>query len=184
MKLSHLTKKFILLTFLVFTTQVSWGQEALVKAYVSLTPVGDFTAQMKKVTGTATLDGKKYSAKNIVVDLNSMSTGLELRDDHAKNKYLDTKKFPEAVLIEASGEDGKGQGQLKYHGKTNPIKGTYKVLNNGKAIQAEFKIKLSDYDVTGIKYKGIGVDDEVKIEVTIPVQAAAPAKAAEPVKKK
>ena len=169
---------------LVFVSNISHAQEASVKAYVSLSPAGDFVAQMKKVTGNATLEGKKYSAKNIVVDMSSLSTGLELRDEHAKNKYLDIKKYPEAVLVTATGENGTGEGKLKYRNQEKPIKGTYKVLSGGKAIQADFKIKLSDYDIKGINYKGIGVDDEVKLEVIIPVKEAAAKPVAPPVKKK
>ncbi len=169
--------------------------EASVKASVSLNPAGDFVATMKNVKGSATLAGGKISAKNVIIDLKTLTTGLELRDDHAKNKYLEVAKYPEAVLVEASGENGKGQGLLKFHGKEGPISGTYKVID-GKSVIAEFKIKLSAFGITEINYRGIGVEDDVKFEVQLPIVAALasatapaapavkiPAKPTQPIKK-
>jgi len=91
---------------------------------------------------------------------------------------MEVGKYPEAVLIEATGENGKGTGKLKFHGKENPVAGTY-TIQGGKILNATFKIKLSDYGISDISYKGIGVEDEVKIEVQVPIAAAgAPAAAA------
>ena len=167
-------KSVALLATLLFT-QFSLAQQGNAKAFVSLNPAGDFVANLKS-TGSAQMAGGKVSAKSIVIDMKSLSTGLDLRDDHAKNKYLEVGKYPEAVLTDATGENGKGQGKLKFHGKENPVTGTY-TIQGGKTLQAEFKIKLSDYGISDISYKGIGVEDLVKIEVVVPVMAAAPAAA-------
>lgn len=162
--------KSLLILSVVLISQTGFAQQGTAKAYVALSPAGDFVGTMKS-TGGATLSGGKVSAKNIVVDMKSLSTGLDLRDDHAKNKYMEVGKYPEAVLIEATGENGKGTGKLRFHGKENPVSGTYTV-QGGKVLNAEFKIKLSDYGISDISYKGIGVEDEVKIEVQVPIVAA------------
>ncbi len=172
-------KSLLILSFILIS-QNGFAQQGTVKAFVALSPAGDFVGTMK-ATGSATVSGNKVSAKNIVVDLKSMTTGLDLRDDHAKNKYMEVSKYPEAVLVEAVGENGKGTGKLKFHGKENPISGTFTV-QGGKMLNATFKIKLSDYGISDISYKGIGVEDEVKVEVQVPIAAAgaAPAAAATP----
>jgi polyisoprenoid-binding protein YceI len=171
--------KAVIILASFFAAQNSFAQSA--KAYVALNPAGDFVATMKTVKGTASMLGSKVVAKNVVIDLRSMTTGLDLRDDHAKNKYLDVKNYPEAILLEATGENGKGQGKLKFHGQEGPISGTYKI--NGKTLSAEFKFNLSAFGIKDISYKGIGVEDEVKVEVELPiVAAAAPVKAPGPVK--
>lgn len=162
--------KSLLILSVVFISQFGFAQQGSVKAYVALSPAGDFVGTMKS-TGAATLAGGKVSAKNIIVDMKSLTTGLDLRDDHAKNKYMEVSKYPEAVLVEATGENGKGTGKLRFHGKENPVSGTY-TIQGGKILNAEFKIKLSDYGISDISYKGIGVEDEVKIEVQIPIAAA------------
>lgn len=178
--------KSLLILSVLLVSQIGFAQQGTAKAYVSLSPAGDFVGTMK-ATGSAALTGNKVSAKNIIVDMKSMTTGLDLRDDHAKNKYMEVSKYPEAVLIEASGENGKGTGKLKFHGKENPVSGTY-TIQGGKILNAQFKIKMSDYGISDISYKGIGVEDEVKIEVQVPIAAAgaaapvaAPAAGAKPV---
>jgi hypothetical protein len=175
--------KSLVLIIGVLISQISGAQQGSAKAYVSLSPAGDFVATMKS-TGSAQVVGSKVSAKNIIIDLKSMTTGLDLRDDHAKNKYMEVSKYPEAILIEATGENGKGQGKLKFHGKEGHVTGTYKI-EGGKTLTAEFNIKLSEFGITEISYKGIGVDDSVKIEVQVPVLvAAAPVAPAAPAAKK
>lgn len=168
--------KSLFVLAIIFVSQISFAQQGTVKAYVTLNPAGDFVGTMKS-TGAATLNGGKVTAKNIVVDIKSLNTGLDLRDDHGKNKYLEVGKYPTAILIEATGENGKGTGQLQFHGKTNPITGTY-TIQGGKILHAEFKIKMSQYGISDINYKGIGVEDDVKIEVQIPIATAGAAASA------
>lgn len=150
------------------------------KASVKLFPMGDFVADIKGMKGSVTVNNGNYTAKDITLDLNTFKSGLELRDNHAKEKYLEVKKFPTATLIEASGTNGKGTGKLKIKDKTANITGIYKI--NGQNLIAEFTVKLSDFGINEINYKGVGVEDEVKIEVTAPitVAAAAPAPVAKP----
>ena len=139
-----------------------------VVADVSLTPAGDFKAKMDDVKGEAVQAGDSFTADKITVNLNSMKTGLPLRDKHGKEKYLEVAKYPEAVLSKASGKGGKGTGMLKLHGIEKAVTGTYKV--EGKMLTADFPIKLSDFGIVGIKYMGVGVDDDVKIHVTVPIK--------------
>lgn len=166
-------KSFALKMTLIFISLLSFqfsnAQEGSAKAFVTLSPAGDFVAQMK-TKGSAQLSGTKISAKNITIDLKGLTTGLELRDDHAKNKYLEVSKFPEAVLKEATGENGQGEAIINFHGKDGTVKGTYKIENN-KIVNAEFTLKLSEFNINDISYKGIGVDDSVKIQVQIPIVA-------------
>lgn len=143
-----------------------------VKVYVQLFPAGDFVATTKDVIGSAEINAaNEISAKNITVNLNSIKTGLELRDEHAKVKYLQVKNFPEATLVSAAGKEGKGTGVLRIRGKEAAVDGTYSLSNNKKLLKAIFTTKLSNFDIKEINYKGIGVEDEIKIEVTVPVVA-------------
>ena len=147
------------------------------KASIKLFPMGDFVADIKGMKGTVTVSNGNYIAKDLSLDLNTFKSGLELRDNHAKEKYLEVKKFPTATIIEASGTNGKGTGKLKIKDKIHDVSGTYKI--NGQNLVAEFTIKLSDFGISEINYKGVGVEDEVKIEVTAPIVAAAAPPAAE-----
>jgi polyisoprenoid-binding protein YceI len=137
-------------------------------ADVALSPAGSFVAKTDEVAGEAIQEGDTVKAENIVVKLDSLKTGIPLRDKHAKDKYLETKKFPDAVLTKAIGKGGKGKGRLKIRNIEKDVEGTYKV--DGGNLTANFPIKLSDYGITGIKYMGVGVDDQVKLTVTVPVK--------------
>ena len=155
-----------------------------VRAAVTLNPAGDFVATIKSSTGTATIENQKINVPNITLDLNSLTTGLSLRDDHAKNKYLEVKKFPTAVLSDIKAENGKGTAMLQIRDKKVKVDGTYKIIPDQKLVVAEFKIKLSDYGIADINYKGIGVEDEVKIEAKINASKSASTQPAVAPKKK
>ncbi|MBX9766148.1 MAG: YceI family protein [Bdellovibrionales bacterium] len=134
---------------------------------VTLSPAGDFTGKVTKIEGFATESNGKVRSENIKVPLSELSTGITLRDTHTK-KYLEVDKFPYATLISAEGENGKGKGVIEIKGVQKEITGTYKI--NASELISVFKINLPDFNITGIGYKGIGVDDEVTIKVTVPLK--------------
>ncbi|RYZ68942.1 MAG: YceI family protein, partial [Proteobacteria bacterium] len=115
----------------------------------------------------ATMKGDEVMAQNIVVNLKSLKTGVELRDKHTL-KHLEVQKYPDAVLTMAKGKGGKGVGKIKIRGIEKPISGTYTV--SGSELNAEFKLNLPDFKITGIKYMGVGVEDEVVLHVAVPVK--------------
>ena len=147
-------------------------------ADVTMNPAGDFKAKTNDVVGEAVQDGDTIKADLITVKLQTLDCGMTIRTRHAKEKYLEVEKYPEAVLTKAVGKDGKGKANLKFHGVEHAIEGTYKV--EGGMLNAEFPIKLSEFNIKSISYLGQGVEDEVKIHVSVPIKkgAAAPAPAA------
>ncbi len=176
--------KYFFLFSLCLITHIASAQESSAKAYFVLTPMGDFVGKMKITSGNVVFQDGKYKAKNIIVDLNSLVTGMDLRDEHAKNKYLETKKYPTAVLMDAIGANGAGKARIKIRDKESVVNGTYKISSSGKSMKAEFVVKLSSFGISDISFKGIGVDDDVRIEVIVPVVTgtAAPEKTVTPAK--
>lgn len=135
---------------------------------VVLNPMGDFKAKSSAVKGEAVVKGDEVSAENIVVDLKTLKTGVELRDKHTQ-KHLETEKFPEAILVSAKGKGGKGTGKIKIRGVEKDVAGVYKV--DGKVLKAKFKLKLSDFGIEDINYMGVGVEDEITLNVIVPVKS-------------
>ena len=86
-------------------------------------------------------------------------------------KELDVKAFPELVLKVAKGKDGKGEAILVIKGKQGKVAGTY-TKEKGK-LNASFKVSLKAFGFKDIVYKGIGVEDEVLIEVSVPLMPKA-----------
>lgn len=139
-----------------------------VEVNLKISPAGSFVAKTTKVTGKAKQAGGKVTASGIQVDLSSLDTGIKLRDDHMKNKYLEIEKFPKAELSLGEGEGGKGKGKLKVHGVEKEINGTYEV--KGKTVEATFEISLSEYNISGIRYMGAGVKDKAQVKAIIPLE--------------
>ncbi len=134
---------------------------------IKLTPAGSFTGKTADVKGFVKKVGNKFVGENIVVSLKNLKTGMGLRDKHTQD-YLQTAQHPDAILVKAEGENGKGKGTIKIRGIEKEVEGTYKV--NGKELMASFPIKLSDFKIEGIRYMGVGVKDQAVVKVNVPIQ--------------
>lgn len=158
-------KKIAAMVLTLGVSCASFAQSVVVD--VVLNPMGDFKAKTSEVSGEAIVKGDTVSAENIVVNLKSLKTGVELRDKHTL-KHLDVKKYPEAILVSATGKGGKGTGKIKIRDIEKEIAGTYKV--DGKTLKAKFKLKISDFGIGDINYMGVGVEDEITLMVSVPVK--------------
>jgi polyisoprenoid-binding protein YceI len=143
----------------------------------------------KGVDGQVKIDGAKASGL-FVFDLNKLSTGIEMRDTHMKEKYLQTERYKDAKLTidsvvlpagwtpeKPSTGEQPFEGKLSLHGVEKPLKGTFKIDDGGGAgkvpVHAEFAIKLSDYSIDIPTYAGIKIADEVKVQVNADVNSDA-----------
>jgi polyisoprenoid-binding protein YceI len=141
--------------------------QAQVTVDIKLSPAGSFKAKTSEIKGHVVKKEGKYEAQEISVDLRSLKTGIALRDEHTQ-KHLETAKFPEANLIMALGENGKGRGKIKIRGIEKEIEGSY--VEQGGKLKAEFPLKVSDFNITGIRYMGVGMKDDIKVEVLVPIK--------------
>lgn len=111
-----------------------------------------------------------------VVDLSSFETGIETRDSHMKEKYLETDKFQNATLtfkdvkiasaiIEKGGEV-KVDAPLNLHGLTKPVSVTIKFSAKDADVKAEsnFTVKLTDYGIPIPKFTLITIGDEIQVK--------------------
>ncbi|MBC7371657.1 MAG: YceI family protein [Bdellovibrionaceae bacterium] len=156
---------FMLAAATLLFAQFSLASSASVD--VNLTPAGSFKGKTNDVKGFATMKGDEILAQNIIVNLKSLKTGVELRDKHTL-KHLEVDKYPEAVLVMGKGKGGKGIGKIKIRGIEKQVAGTYTV--SGNELNAEFKLNLPDFKITGIKYMGVGVEDQVVLHVAVPIK--------------
>ena len=156
--------RFIFLAALFYGCVIQ-AQEAHV--HLSLSPAGSFVGKTQEVQGEVETSDGGYSARNIVVQLKNLKTGIKLRDQHTQD-YLETSKYPEALLIQAEGRGGKGSGELKIRGLIQKIEGTYTI--DEKFLRAEFPISLEKFNIRGIRYAGVGVKDKALIKVVVPIK--------------
>lgn len=121
------------------------------------------------LSGNVFGDNKGFSAK-FSVFIDDFKTGIELRDKHLKEKYLETKKYPYAILAVENlsgfkeGESFPWQGKLTLKNNTKPVNGVATV--KGNTLSAKFKISLADYPEIGIpSYLGVTVAETIEISV-------------------
>ena len=116
-------------------------------------------------------DGKNVT---ITVPLGNLVTGIDLRDKHMKEKYLEVGKFADATLVVSRaslkvGEgEGDAQGTLKLHGVEKPFSFHYAVKKAGDklAVDARGKLNMKEHGVDVPSYLGVTVKPEVEVKVS------------------
>jgi len=151
-------------------------QAPLLSFKVNLSPAGSFVAQSKRLVGEAQGAGAAFQASEVSLELDSLRTGIELRDRHMTQKYMESKKFPTAVVKNAEGKDGRFKAQLTVHGKTRPVEGTFEIKGGPSGpnwVEAKFKATLSEFEIEEANYMGVGVEDEVEVTALVPLRKGA-----------
>ncbi|SMD45296.1 Polyisoprenoid-binding protein YceI [Aquiflexum balticum DSM 16537] len=149
---------FIVLTVFGKTHAQSFKTEKGNVEFLSKASLSEFTGKSSDLNGLIDLE------KNLLdffIDLNTLKTGIGLRDRHMRENYLETKKFPFAEFtgqINSPVELTKGQsikvtatGKFKIHGIEREIEVPGMLtLSDENSIQldATFKILLSDYQIS------------------------------------
>jgi len=112
--------------------------------------------------------------------LNTLDTGVSLRDKHLKDEFLQVQKYPDAELTvnkvslaKNPTADGFSQdkvpftGVLKVHGVSHPVNGTIDLNTSAGTTKgdAQFGIKISDFGFPEPKFMGMKVNDDVQVKV-------------------
>ncbi len=157
----------------VFTTEAGQVQ------FLSKAPLNEFTGKSSNLNGLVDLD------KNLLdfyVDLNTLNTGIGLRDRHMRENYLETKKYPYAEFtgkINAISPLESGQsksvtarGKFKIHGveKEIEVPGKLTALSDSELqLDASFKVLLGDYkiDIPKVVFYELAEEQEVTIKAIL-----------------
>lgn len=106
------------------------------------------------------------------VDLNSLETGIKLRDEHLKEKYLHTSDFPYAILKinkqkAILGKRNKIKALLLFHGRSKEISLDIVIVKNERVIKlnSQFEFLLSDFNVELPTFQGISAANKIKLSV-------------------
>lgn len=129
-------------------------------------------------TSRLQLSQNKISGE-ITFNLDTLKTGIGLRDEHMKEKYLQVKTHPLAklrfndfqlplswTLQNPALTTANFRATLSLHGIDREITGTYTIEGTQLKSKAQFEIKLSDFKIDIPVYMGVKVADVVKINVT------------------
>lgn len=130
-------------------------------------PTGQMTVENGKVSGQASFD------------LNTLDTGIDLRNKHMKEKYLETAKHPKATfeLVEIKlpnplpkgdfQQDAPFKGKLTVKGVTKEVSGMAKLSKEGPKLtgKVEFGTTVKSYNIDLPSFAGITMADEVNVVV-------------------
>ena len=160
-----------------------------VETLVPLKPGGAFTASSTAMGGTLTLVTGKPVLLNgeVWLDLATIDTGIALRSQHLREKYLEVAKgagYDKAVLSAIRLNDADGEGfegrtgfmaTLLLHDVKKPVEGTAEIRRDGasRRVQAEFKLSLTDFGVEPPEYLGVGVGNTLLVKVQFAATPAA-----------
>ena len=149
-----------------------------------LTVGGSFEARTKSVSGEVTASAAEPGNLTgaLRVDLQTLETGIAVRDRHMRDTYLEVEKGPEFAVatvdqIRVEKLDGKStfKGTLLLHGQRQEVTGSADLQQRAGRIrvQAQFPIKVSAFQIPKPTYLGVGVRDESQIKVVMTVEPTA-----------
>jgi polyisoprenoid-binding protein YceI len=173
-----------------------------VVTFTSKAPLETIVGTTAEVTGfvTVSLDDIKGSAKaRFEVDLASIKTGIEMRDSHMRDNFLETSKFPKAVFeltkVDSASlnklENQKEvklmlEGNFSIHGVTKlvtiPATITYYSENDQTKARADgdlmhiavnFDLLLGDYGIKRPQMLFMKLDETQKISIDMIASTAA-----------
>jgi polyisoprenoid-binding protein YceI len=113
----------------------------------------------------------------VSVPLVHLTTGISLRDDHMRQKYLEVQTYPVAVLHVArsaltfpggSATAGAATGTLTLHGVTRSLPFTYSASRGADAsysVAAKAALDMRDFNITVPSYLGVTVKPNVTLDV-------------------
>jgi polyisoprenoid-binding protein YceI len=118
-------------------------------------------------------DGRSVT---VAVPLRSIQTGIDLRDKHMHDKYLEDGRYPEAVLevpraalkVPAAGEvAADATGTVRMHGKSKDIPFHYSAKRSGAQmnVSGTLHLNMKDFGIEVPSYLGITVKPDVEVSV-------------------
>jgi len=148
-----------------------------------LTVGGSFEAKTKNLSGDVTPASDEQGAVRgaLKVELQTLETGIGIRDRHMRNNYLEVEKgpaFATAVIEDIRVEKMEGKtvftGMLSLHGQKKKVTGAAELQQkDGKIrVQAQFPVKVSEFEIPAPTYLGVGVRDEIQIKVSLTATAS------------
>ena len=200
-------KKLIIASLLLTVAASAWAQGAAnvfyandpnkkdVVMFTSQAPLETIVGKTANILGKIEVDPANVATAkaNFEVDLASLKTGIDMRDTHMREQYLEVAKYPKAIfeltkVLKSSSntlEDMKPvdltvEGNFTVHGITKtisvPMKVTYfKESENTKNrlpgdiihVQAKWDLLLSDYSIKRPQFIILKLDEKQAIDIDV-----------------
>ncbi len=161
--LRNLLLSICLFISLLFNNSYAEKIKKGVKIYVPLT-VGSFEITSNRIKGgKIRRNGDVLEVSDIYVPTKKLTSGIDLRDEHMHERI----KNENVIVKKATGKNGSGKGTIVIRDVEKEFNFKYERLNS-KYIKATFELNLTDFKIPNLSYAGLGVEDIIKLEVTLP----------------
>lgn len=155
------------------------------RAVCPLTVGGSIEARSLGVSGVLTLTpgtgGGASFGGDLRLDLRTIDTGIDLRNRHLRESYLEVAKGPgydtavlsNLILPETDPSNPAGRARfsavLLLHGVKRPVAGMAEIrtIVNTARVEARFPLRLSEYAIEPPRYLGVGVQDEIQVNISL-----------------
>ncbi|HEM48599.1 MAG TPA: YceI family protein, partial [Caldithrix sp.] len=129
--------------------------------FISDAPIEDFEGVTGQIDGYLYFKDGDFTKKSQLyfeVDLNSLDTGIGLRNRHMRENYLHTDKYPatyykgkiiKSDTLAETQVKATTDGVIFIHGVEQPLNVEAILIRDGKQIniQCQFEVKLTDFDI-------------------------------------
>lgn len=168
----QIIKIFLLLICFNSSAQQYIGNNGII-SFFSEAPMEDISAVNNRVS--AVFDA---TSNDLVFQLriSDFVFPKALMQEHFNENYLESDIYPSAIfigrLVNISNSKATVQGDLTIHGKTNKIKvdGVIKQDEQRVNIEAEFMVKLEDYDIKIPRIVMYKIAERIDIKVNIELE--------------
>lgn len=157
---------------------VSKDRDNLVK-FISDALIEEFEGVTDKIDGYLFWEGEDLTAKSDLyfeVDLNTLDTGIGLRNRHMRENYLETETYPfthfkgKIVQVDTVSNDKfnvRAEGIMFIHGVEQKKSVEAVLIKNNDVIQvqAAFEVKLSDYKIDIPSIMFYKIDEVMRLEM-------------------
>lgn len=172
---SRLPGLFVALNLAAFASPAFAGLQILGNPSVSFDATGH--PGMLDLTGKTNQMTLEDQGDKLVfhVNMNTVSTGIDLRDEHMRSKYVQTDKYPEVVLTvpkssitfpTEKGQSAKGTVDAIFtaHGMDEPVKVNWRIkrTKTGWSVKGDFEFDTSKHGIEIPSFLGVTVDPQMR----------------------
>ncbi|MEX0608166.1 MAG: YceI family protein [Balneolaceae bacterium] len=144
--------------------------------FISSAPLLEFKGKSNNLAGLIDLD---ENLVDFYIDLNTLDTGISLRNRHMRDNYLETAKYPYAEFTGkiigtfdpelAEVQPVRVEGIFKIHGAKRELKidGTIEPKEEGLFLKANWSVLLENYNIKRPQVIFYELADEQKVSISM-----------------
>jgi polyisoprenoid-binding protein YceI len=145
---------------------------------------GTFVARSETLSGDLEIDrtGKKLQKASLVIAADSFKSGLSLRDEHMRDKYLEAGRFPQIRFVVGEqpvdptpGRTTRVEGKLTLKETTRPLAAEVKVESGAAdevTVTATFQVNVTEFGIPQPAFAVVKMNPVVDVTVRLALRRA------------